>query len=79
MAGSSRCAIAASPVHVMPRSTSPAIKAVLGPVSYTHLDVYKRQSEDGAMTMDDWLDVYERHVREHIEQMEGVYQDWLAR
>ncbi|MBK8795539.1 MAG: DinB family protein [Anaerolineales bacterium] len=36
-------------------------------------------SEDGAMTMDDWLDVYERHVREHIEQMEGVYQDWLAR
>jgi len=34
-------------------------------------------SENGVMTMDDWLDTYERHVRDHIEQMRGVYDDWL--
>jgi uncharacterized damage-inducible protein DinB len=34
-------------------------------------------SENGQMTMDDWLDVYERHVRDHIAQMQGVYDDWL--
>lgn len=36
-------------------------------------------SENGVMTMDDWLDAYERHVRDHIEQMQGVYNDWLKR
>jgi hypothetical protein len=34
--------------------------------------------ENGMMTMDDWLDVYARHVPEHIAQMEAVYQDWLT-
>jgi RimJ/RimL family protein N-acetyltransferase len=34
--------------------------------------------ENGTMTMDDWLDTYERHVREHVEQMFGVYHQWLA-
>lgn len=34
--------------------------------------------ENGTMTMDDWLDTYERHVREHVAQMRGVYQQWLA-
>jgi hypothetical protein len=34
--------------------------------------------ENGTMTMDDWLDTYERHVREHVEQMQGVYGKWLA-
>jgi hypothetical protein len=34
--------------------------------------------ESGTMTMDDWLDVYERHVREHVAQMYGVYHQWLA-
>jgi hypothetical protein len=29
------------------------------------------------MTMDDWLHMYERHIPEHIEQMEAVYDDWL--
>ncbi|HKZ87254.1 MAG TPA: DinB family protein [Anaerolineae bacterium] len=32
--------------------------------------------ENGVMTMDDWLDVYERHVREHIEQMRANYANW---
>ncbi len=32
--------------------------------------------ENGTMTFDDWLDVYERHVREHVEQMRGVYEEW---
>jgi len=34
--------------------------------------------ENGTMNLDDWLDVYERHVPEHIAQMERVYQAWLA-
>lgn len=33
--------------------------------------------ENGVMTMEDWLDVYTRHVPEHIAQMERVYQTWL--
>ncbi len=34
--------------------------------------------ENGVMTMDDWLDVYARHVPDHIAQMAAVYQDWLT-
>ena len=34
-------------------------------------------SENGLMTMDDWLDTYERHIPEHIRQMQAVYEDWL--
>ena len=33
-------------------------------------------SENGPMTMDDWLDIYERHVPDHIQQMEMVYEAW---
>ena len=33
-------------------------------------------SENGIMTMDDWLDVYERHIPEHIAQMQANYLDW---
>ena len=32
--------------------------------------------ENGTMRLDDWLDVYERHVPEHIAQMEAVYTAW---
>ncbi|MBC8505376.1 MAG: DinB family protein [Anaerolineales bacterium] len=32
--------------------------------------------ENGTMTMDDWLDTYESHVRDHIAQMEENYQHW---
>jgi hypothetical protein len=34
--------------------------------------------ENGVMTMDEWLDTYERHVREHVAQMYDVYHQWLA-
>jgi hypothetical protein len=34
-------------------------------------------TETGAMTMDDWLDTYERHIPEHIGQMQGNYDDWV--
>ena len=34
-------------------------------------------SENGEMTMDDWLDTYDRHVTDHINQMEAVYDDWV--
>jgi len=32
--------------------------------------------ENGTMTMDDWLDVYEAHVRDHLEQMRRIYEEW---
>jgi hypothetical protein len=34
-------------------------------------------SESGQMTLDDWLDTYERHVPDHLAQMQAVYQNWL--
>ena len=33
-------------------------------------------SESGVMTLDNWLDVYDRHVPEHISQMQSVYDVW---
>ena len=33
-------------------------------------------TESGLMTMDDWLDTYDRHVPDHIRQMQAVYDDW---
>lgn len=33
--------------------------------------------ENGTMSMDDWLDTYARHVPDHLEQMQGVYKEWL--
>jgi hypothetical protein len=35
-------------------------------------------SENGVMTMDDWLETYERHIPDHIAQMQAVYDDWCA-
>jgi hypothetical protein len=35
-------------------------------------------SENGWMTFDDWLDVYERHIPEHIEQMDTIYELFLG-
>ncbi|MGI8586404.1 MAG: DinB family protein [Chloroflexia bacterium] len=32
--------------------------------------------ENGTMTLDDWLDVYARHVSEHVEQMRAGYKAW---
>jgi hypothetical protein len=34
-------------------------------------------SESGRMTMDEWLDIYERHVRDHVTQMREVHAAWL--
>ena len=36
-------------------------------------------TENGVMTMDDWLDTYERHIPEHVEQMQANYDDWVRR
>jgi len=33
--------------------------------------------ENGDMTLNDWLGVYESHVRDHIAQMDAIYQAWL--
>ncbi len=34
-------------------------------------------TETGMMTLDDWLATYERHIPDHIEQMQAIYADWL--
>jgi hypothetical protein len=33
-------------------------------------------SVDGQMGFDDWLDIYTRHVPDHIAQMERIFQAW---
>ena len=33
--------------------------------------------ENGDMTLDDWLDLYERHVPEHLQSMQENYDAWL--
>ena len=33
-------------------------------------------SESGVMTMDEWLDIYDRHIADHIAQMQEVYAAW---
>lgn len=33
-------------------------------------------SENGTMTMEDWLNVYSSHVPDHISQMQAVYNEW---
>jgi peptidoglycan/xylan/chitin deacetylase (PgdA/CDA1 family) len=32
----------------------------------------------GTMSLDDWLNAYERNVADHIEQMKRVYAAWLG-
>ena len=44
-------------------------------------DVWSHTSfhpENGDMTLDDWLDVYESHVPEHVGHMQENYDAWLA-
>jgi hypothetical protein len=35
--------------------------------------------ENGVMTLDDWLVIYERHIPEHVAQMQEVYEEWMRR
>jgi len=35
--------------------------------------------ENGTMTLDQWLDVYERHIPEHVAQMQANYDEWQQR
>jgi DinB superfamily len=35
-------------------------------------------SENGPMTFDDWLDVYDSHIPEHVGQMQRAYEEWKA-
>ncbi len=35
-------------------------------------------SENGTMSMDEWLDTYARHIPDHIEQIERGYAAWLT-
>lgn len=36
-------------------------------------------SENGVITMDDWLDTYERHIPDHISQMQANVEAWRER
>jgi hypothetical protein len=33
-------------------------------------------TENGVMTLDDWLDIYARHVSDHVDQMGRVFAAW---
>ncbi len=33
--------------------------------------------ENGNMTLDDWLQVYERHIPEHVQYMQENYDEWV--
>lgn len=35
-------------------------------------------SENGTMTLEDWLQVYEQHVPDHIAQMQRIHAAWQA-
>lgn len=35
--------------------------------------------EIGEISLDDWLTIYERHIPDHILQMQSVYAEWLHR
>jgi hypothetical protein len=35
-------------------------------------------SENGRMTMEDWLNVYERHIPDHVAQMDGILEIWIS-
>jgi hypothetical protein len=34
-------------------------------------------TQDGLIHMDDWLDIYERHIPEHVAQMQANLDDWM--
>ena len=34
--------------------------------------------ENGTMTLEDWLDVYARHIPEHVAQMERIFAAWQS-
>jgi hypothetical protein len=36
-------------------------------------------SENGLMTLEDWLETYAEHIPAHIRQMQTVYEDWLRK
>jgi hypothetical protein len=33
--------------------------------------------ENGTMTFDDWLDAYNQHVPDHVQQMQATYAEWV--
>lgn len=35
--------------------------------------------ENGIMTMDDWLDIYIAHPRDHVEQAGRIFEEWKSR
>jgi hypothetical protein len=58
--------------HCLRRSTYRLIKD-LPPSAWLNT---VNHSENGVMTLDDWLDIYAEHIPAHIRQMQGVFKDW---
>lgn len=54
------------------RSASYALLQGLPASTWAHT---VEHSENGTMTLDDWLRTYERHIPDHIAQMDTVYRD----
>ena len=57
---------------VLRRNTYNLIKPL--PESVWSNTVY--HPENGTMTFDDWLDTYNNHVPDHVEQMQQTYDEW---
>ena len=58
------------------RSSSYELIKTLPEATWANMIVH---SESGVMTMDDWLDIYDRHVPDHLAQMHEVYAAWQTR
>jgi hypothetical protein len=58
--------------RILRLSTYLLIQKVPDPV-WAHTGIH---SEDGQITLEDWLRTYERHVPDHIEQMRMNFQAW---
>lgn len=58
--------------RLLRQSTYDLIRDLPEPV-WSHSVVH---SENGRMSLDDWLVTYERHIPEHIAQMRVIYETW---
>ena len=46
------------------------------PVSYTHLDVYKRQRMKDTEVYKDWVNNLQKQIEERVKELEE-YKDWV--
>ncbi len=56
------------------RASYHLLKSQSGSVASHTID----HSEYGLMTFDDWLNMYERHIPDHVAQMQRCYEEWKS-